>query len=328
MVTVLPTATTLAADLEIPWSIAFYPNGNFIVTERPGTFRVYTATAAPRSYAFADVRHVGEGGLLGVALHPTLKWIYFYYTHQDVDAKYWNRVIRTDADFTTASIVLDHLPAGPRHNGGRIKFGPDGYLYIGVGDTHDSKLAQDPLALAGKILRVTDEGKSAPGNPFGNEVYALGIRNCQGITWSTKTGQMFATSHGDIARDNVFAVPGPGANFGWPLYQGDTTGADGVTPALLNSGPSETWAPSGLAYYGGSLFFCGLKGSSLYQIVLNETESKVIDFRRLFTGTFGRLRDVVAFGPHLYLTTSNRDGRGTVRDGDDRVIQVKAEVSV
>ncbi len=335
--------STVLHNLEVPWGLAFYPDGRFIVTERPGRFHVYTPAEQPTVTShFIDSKYVhqgNEGGLLGVALHPTLKWVYFYYTHQapaELDptheqgpswkgsvgsTTFWNRVIRTNTTFTESAIILDHIPAGQRHNGGRMKFGPDSYLYIGVGDTSDSKLAQDPTSLAGKILRVTDEGKPVPGNPYGNEIYASGIRNCQGLTWSTKTGHMFVTSHGDIARDNVFMVSGPGANFGWPTYQGDTLGVSGVTSALLNSGPNETWAPSGLAYHNGSLYFGGLRGSTLYQIVLDSSETKAVSFNRLLANTFGRLRDVVSFGGHLYITTSNRDDRGTVREGDDKVIR-------
>jgi glucose/arabinose dehydrogenase len=214
-------------------------------------------------------------------------------------------------------IILNNIPAGTNHDGGRIKFGPDGYLYITAGDAGEQDAAQDINALNGKIHRVKDDGSIPPDNPFpGSSVYSYGHRNPEGLAWDDK-GRLWATEHGSSATDE-FNLIEPGKNYGWPVIRGDET-RDGMVTPVINSG-SETWAPSGVAYYQGSMYYTGLRGVSLFQAVINGTSATL---KRHLQGAYGRLREVVV-GPDgfFYVLTSNRDGRGNPVSGDDKLIRI------
>ncbi|MBI5583388.1 MAG: PQQ-dependent sugar dehydrogenase [Deltaproteobacteria bacterium] len=270
----------------------------------------------------------GEGGLLGLALHPRFKenkWIYLYFTTRD-EAGLKNQVVRYVFENNRLSgkkIIVDRIPAATFHNGGRIQFGPDGLLYAGTGDAGDSQSAQDPQALAGKILRVREDGSLPPDNPFGNPVFSYGHRNVQGLAWDDQR-RLWATEHG---RSGLFSgydelnLIEKGKNYGWPVIQGDETRAGMVAP-VIHSGPDVTWAPSGARHYRGSIFFAGLRGQTLYQARL-DTAGGVEKLVGYFKGTFGRLRTVV-LGPDglFYLLTSNTDGRGRLGKSDDRIVTV------
>ncbi|MDQ5900955.1 MAG: hypothetical protein QG600_533, partial [Patescibacteria group bacterium] len=216
------------------------------------------------------------------------------------------------------------IPGASNHNGGRIKFGPDGYLYIGTGDAQEPSSAQSKTTLAGKILRVTDRGLRVAENPFNNQVYSYGHRNVQGLAWSSD-GSLWATEHGrsgvrsGLDELNLIEM---GLNYGWPEIEGDEKLA-GMMTAIFDSG-STTWAPSGAAFVENSLFFAGLRGSTLYEAVIED--GKVIEVKEHLSGELGRIREVVADESGLlYITTSNTDGRGIPDNTDDKVIKINPQ---
>ena len=327
----IPKTTIVAQGLEVPWAIAFLSDARILVTERPGRVRIVNVTGDvdpnPAVTINVDSRTDGEGGLLGIVLHPDFSnnhFVYLYYTYQSSGNKTLNRVVRMKCENNKLSgeeVLIDKIPGAIYHNGGRIKFGPDGFLYITTGDSRDSSLAQDKNSLAGKILRSTDEGKPAPGNPFGNLIYSYGHRNPQGIAWDAN-GKLWETEHGrsnPTGFDEVNLIEG-GKNYGWEIIQGDETRSGMETPKI-NSGANGTWAPSGVAIVGNSLFFSGLKGETLYEAKING--GNISDLKKHFEKEFGRIREVI-LGPDgmLYVTTSNRDGRGSPKDRDDKIIRV------
>jgi len=319
----------VAKNLKIPWEVVFLPNKDLLLTERPGVLR--RVGKVNLSLRLKEVEAVGEGGLLGMALHPQFKknhWLYLYFTTK-TNKSLVNRVVRyrfVNNRLQQPKIVVDQIPAGAVHNGGRIAFGPDGYLYITTGDAGQPQKAQDIHSLAGKILRVAGDGSVPATNPFGNLVYSYGHRNPQGITWDKK-GRFWATEHGRSGAlsglDEVNLIK-KGRNYGWPVIQGNQRRKGMQTPTV-QSGPKETWAPAGLAYWQGALYFAGLRGESLYQAKIKETSSgKVkLTLKAFLRSKFGRLRAVVV-GPDnfLYISTSNTDGRGSPRYQDDKVIKI------
>jgi glucose/arabinose dehydrogenase len=318
--------TSVATDLHIPWEVAFLPSGEMLVTERPGTL-VKIAKDKKVSLAIDGVAAVGEGGLLGLALHPDFAsnhWLYVYFTSRE-NGKLINRVerYRWDNDsLMDRTVILDDIPAGQYHDGGRLAFGPDGLLYLGTGDSGNSNLAQDKNSLAGKILRIKDDGTIPRDNPFGNAVYSYGHRNVQGLAWDDQ-GRLWATEHGRsglLSGLDELNLIEKGKNYGWPVIQGDEK-KDGMESPVIQSGPNVTWAPSGLAFWKGSLLFGGLRGETLYE---GQISGKTVTLKEHLKGQFGRLRAVVV-GPDkaLYVTTSNTDGRGKPNPGDDRVIRIQ-----
>lgn len=311
--------SVVAENLEIPWAIAFLPDGRLLVTERPGRVRLVEKSGELKLAAtISSVKHIGEGGLLGIALHPDFasnKFVYLYYTYSGSGNNTLNRVVRYKLEndqLINEEIIVNEIPGASNHNGGRIKFGPDNMLYITTGDAQNPSQAQDRNSLAGKILRVTDEGSPAPGNPFGNLVYSFGHRNPQGLAWDGN--KLWATEHGPSTKDEVNLIE-IGKNYGWPEIEGDEK-RSGLENPVSNSG-SDTWAPSGAAFYQGSVFFGGLRGSALFE---KTADNKL---QESFKNDFGRIREVI-LGPDnfLYITTSNRDGRGLVKAGDDKIIKV------
>ena len=318
------TYMVVTDGLEIPWDIAFLPDGDMLVTERGGTLSRVARDGSRAHSINTDVRHIGEGGLLGIALHPLFEkngFVYLYST-QEVEVGTINRVERfvlQGTELSERTVIIDNIPGARYHDGGRIAFGPDGYLYITTGDATDPDMAQDKDSLAGKILRLTDNGAAAPGNPFGTAVFSMGHRNPQGLAWDA-SGTLWSTEHGRSGirsgRDEINSIE-PGENYGWPLLQGDDT-RDGFTPPVLHSG-DDTWAPASAAFVDDTLFFGGLRGETLYAY----TPSTGV-LRHLYKGVFGRIR-TVRYRPEedaLYITTSNRDGRGTPHPEDDRIIRI------
>jgi len=323
-----PALSIVAQDLDTPWALAFLPDGSLLFTQRPGTLSMIAADGTQRQVAqMSEVAEIGEGGLLGLAIDPEFSknnFIYMYYTYQQSGENTRNRVVRytfKDQQLSDPKILIDAIPGAPNHDGGRMKFGPDGFLYITTGDSQEPSLAQDKNSVAGKILRVTTDGKAASGNPFGNLVYSYGHRNPQGLAWDA-TGNLWATEHGrsiPISGLDELNLIKAGTNYGWPIIQGDETRSGMQTP-VRNSG-STTWAPAGIVYLNGSLFFGGLKGQSLYEAVLDG--QNISDLKVHFKGKFGRVRDVI-LGPDgmLYITTSNKDGRGSPLANDDKILRV------
>ena len=315
-----------ASNLQIPWGLVFLPGGEILFTERAGRVRLIDRDGnlimSPVA-TISEVSHIGEGGLLGIEIHPDFGnngFVYLYYTYGKTGGNTLNRVARFKFDGKNLSdqkIILDGIAGASNHNGGRLKFGPDGFLYITTGDGLQPSLSQNRQSLAGKILRVTDDGMPAPGNPFGNEVYSYGHRNPQGITWD-ESGRLWSTEHGSSAKDELNRIE-MGKNYGWPEIQGNEE-REGMVSPQINSG-SLTWAPSGAVFYNGSIFFAGLRGESLFEY---EIESGRLT--RYLNGELGRIRDVV-LGPDglLYIATSNQDGRGVPSSDDDKIIRVNPD---
>lgn len=315
----------IAEDLNIPWEIALLPTGEYLVTERPGNLLKIGQNR--QVITIEGVEEIGEGGLLGLAVHPQFvdnSYIYLYLT-SIVNGAVSNRVERyrlNDDNLSDRQIIIDDIRGSAIHDGGRIDFGPDGYLYITTGDAGRQNLAQDRDSLNGKILRVTDEGEIPVDNPFSNAVFAMGIRNSQGLAWDPQ-GRLWITDHGPSGAssgyDEINLIE-KGANYGWPLYLGSENAAGFRAPAI-QSGATTTWAPAGAAFYDNSLFFGGLRGEALYEARIEG--GRVTEVIEHFKGPFGRIRAVV-LGPddYLYISTSNRDGRGEVREGDDKIIKI------
>jgi glucose/arabinose dehydrogenase len=323
-----PLAVSLAQGLEIPWALDFLPDGRIILTERPGRIRLYDPEQGllPEPLlTITEVAHRGEGGLLGIAVHPDFTengFVYVYHTYEEGNGLL-NRVVRfimEDSSLANERAIIDGIPGASNHDGGRIKFGSDGLLYIATGDAAIPESAQDKNSLAGKILRLMDDGSIPPDNPFTDSpVYSYGHRNPQGLAWDDR-GRLWATEHGSSATDELNLIQ-TGRNYGWPVIRGDE-GAAGMEKPVRHSG-SDTWAPSGLAFLDGSLYYSALRGQSLFQAVI---ENGRVTLSRHLERDFGRLREVV-IGPDglLYLLTSNRDGRGLPTAEDDQLIVINPQ---
>lgn len=328
-----PQPPRLVADaLRVPWSVVPYGDGGFLVTERPGFVRWVQPDGPGATFAVPDVSAAeGEGGLMGMLPYeprPGELHLYLYMTARDGGATV-NRIVRYRFDgesLRDKKTIIDGIPAARYHDGGALAFGPDGMLYATTGDAGAASRAQDVRSLAGKILRLTPEGDVPSDNPFGNAVWSYGHRNPQGIAWDDK-GRMWSTEHGRSGAasgyDELNAIV-KGGNYGWPDIQGDA-GRDGMIRPVAHSGPNETWAPASLAWHAGKLYFGGLRGESLYEATPS-ADGATVTLRAHFRGEYGRIRTVAAIGGRLYLTTSNTDGRGTVRRGDDRLIEIDPRI--
>lgn len=318
--------TILAGNLEVPWAIDFLPDGRLIFTERVGNVKIIDGKKII-TVAKIDAKQIGEGGLMGVALHPdfaTNHYIYFYYTYSSNGDDTLNRVERYKLEndkLIDKTTIIDSIPGNLFHDGGRIKFGPDKFLYVTTGDAQNPSLAQDKNSLAGKILRVKDDGKPAPENPFETRIYSYGHRNPQGIAWD-KDGKLWETEHGpsgiwpNCCQDEINLIE-KGQNYGWPDSVGEKVLPGTIGPVYESHG--DTWAPSGSAVFNNSLLFAGLKGQSLFKFDLGKQNSPV----KLLEGGFGRIREsIMGSDGYLYISTSNRDGRGIPNAGDDKIIRL------
>jgi aldose sugar dehydrogenase len=337
---------TIASGLVVPWDIAFASSERAYITERPGRVRlILNGRLQPGAYATVNVIDSGEGGLMGIALHPnypTPRQVYLMYTYR-ADGRIYNRISRftdTGNGLTNETPVVTRIPASGVHNGGIIRFGPDGMLYAGTGDAGERELAQNRSSLAGKILRMTSEGRPPADNPFPDSlVYAYGFRNVQGLAWNPANGDLWATNHGPTgeaglrAMDSIYIVE-KGGNHGWPRVLGVTDRRGVVDPILFFR---EVAVPPGLAtFYNadqmpnlkGDFFFASLRGEALYRVTLSgpRTISRIERWWQTGThrGQYGRLRAVVQ-GPDgaLYVSTSNRS-RGQPRSGDDRILRISS----
>lgn len=329
--TTIPQETVIATRLQIPWAVSFLPDGGILVTERPGRIRLIDKNGILKNeplLTLPNVKATGEGGLLGITLHPNFSsnhYVYIYYTYNNNNENTLNRVARLTYKnniLADEHIIVDKIPGASNHNGGRIKFGPDNYLYIGTGDAENPSEAQNTKSPAGKILRVTDEGKAPPSNPFNNLIYSYGHRNVQGLAWDAHNN-LWATEHGrsgTLSGLDELNLIKSGKNYGWPIIQGDQTRPGMETPKR-NSGAFTTWAPSGASFLNNSLFFGGLRGQTLYEAVIENNQ--VLKIKEHFRQKYGRIREVIQ-GPDnmLYITTSNRDGRGNPADDDDKMIRI------
>ena len=330
---------TVAENLEIPWEIAFAPDGRIFFTERVGNLRVIeNGQLNPEPVIILDVGTV-EGGLLGLALDPNFEqnhFLYLYYTYFEFPFTY-NKVVRfteKNNSLLDEFILVDKIPGAEIHDGGRLKFGPDEKLYITTGDAGNSNSAQDLNSLSGKILRINPDGTIPSDNPFADSmIFSYGHRNPQGLDWDPVTGKLVATEHGPsgergVAHDEVNVVEA-GKNYGWPKIIGGEHDPEFVDP-IIHTG-EDTWAPSGATFYDSKnipewtnkYFVATLRGAHLRMLDLNLEENQVISSEALFSNTYGRLRDA-SIGPdgNLYLLTSNRDGRGAPAENDDRILKI------
>jgi glucose/arabinose dehydrogenase len=320
--------------LEIPWSFAFAPDGRLFVTERPGRVRIVDIARGTSDVALTldDVFAEGEGGLLGLALDPAFasnRLLYLYYTAGTSRASA-NRVVRyreSAGRLAEQTVLLDGIPANTIHDGGRLRFGPDGLLYVTTGDAANDSQAQDVASYAGKILRLNADGTTPRDNPFSSPIYSYGHRNPQGLDWHPVTGDLWASEHGATGNDEINVID-RGANYGWPRIEGAQTMPMMRTPVVFYN-PSV--APSGASFYRGqrfpqfvnNFFVATLRGTLLLRLQIDAASRQVVGQERLLEGQFGRLRAVVT-GPDgfLYFCTSNRDGRGSATSDDDRIARL------
>ena len=324
---------TVLTGLEIPWSMNFAPDGRLFITERPGRVRIVTLGGSSELALTLDgVYAQGEAGLLGLALDPEFaqnRFVYLYYS-ATVSGGAVNRIVRyreVNSRLGERVVLLDNIPAAQIHDGGRLRFGPDGLLYASAGDSADANLAQDVASLAGKLLRLNRDGTTPRDNRFSSPVYTYGHRNPQGFDWHPTSGDLWESEHGNSGNDEVNAVR-LGLNFGWPRIEGAAT-LSGMEAPITFYNPSI--APSGASFYRGqrlpqfanNFFVATLRGTHLLRLTVDTSARRVTAQERLLEGTYGRLRDVVS-GPdgYLYFCTNNRDGRGTPMSGDDRVMRI------
>ena len=315
---------TVATGLEVPWGIGFLPDGSALVTERDsGRILRIAGKKVTEVGDIDETRASGEAGLLGLAVSPDFATDQQVYVYTSTDSD--NRVLRlryADGRISSPTPVLTGIPRGFIHDGGRLAFGRDGYLYVSTGESGVPELAQDRGSLGGKILRITTDGKPAPGNPDPDStVWSLGHRNVQGITFDGG-GRLWASEFGQNTFDELNLIEA-GTNYGWPEVEGKAT-SDAKRKKFRD--PQVTWAtseasPSGLAFLDGHLWLASLKGERLWRVTVNGAEaSQPTDF---FVGKYGRMRTVVAAPDgNLWVTTSNRDGRGDPQDRDDQILLV------
>ena len=312
---------TIASGLEVPWGIAFLPDRSALVTERDsGRVLQITGKSVREVGRVEEARPNNEAGLLGVAVSPSFATDrqVFFYASTDED----NRVLRTtlrDGRLGTLTPILTGIPLGSNHDGGRMIFGPDKMLYVSTGEAGQPDLAQDRDSLGGKILRITPDGKPAAGNPDrSSPVWTWGHRNVQGLAFDDG-GNLWASEFGQNTFDELNLIE-KGRNYGWPQVEGK-----GDEPGLQD--PQVTWAtddasPSGLAFLDGRLWLGALKGERLWRVDVDGRRAS--DEKGFLVGDYGRVRTVVAAPDgNLWVTTSNRDGRGEPSAEDDRILLVR-----
>nr|WP_132298870.1 PQQ-dependent sugar dehydrogenase [Kribbella sp. VKM Ac-2568] len=315
----LAVAGDVATGIEVPWGLAFLPDKSALVAERDsGKVKRVAGSSVSDVGTVPGVDPSSEGGLLGLAVdpeYPRRPYVYAYYSSGDD-----NRIARltfSNNRISSPQVILDGIPAAAIHNGGRLRFGPDGFLYAGTGDGADRPNSQDDDSLGGKILRITTDGKPAPGNPGNRLWFSKGHRNVQGLAFDGN--QLYAAEFGQKAWDELNAITA-GANYGWPGAEG-VSKIDGLVDPIAQWKTSDA-SPSGIAFAQGHIFMAGLRGERLWAIPVagGKRTGEPVAF---FTGQYGRLRTVEAAPDgSLWLTTSNTDGRGDPKNGDDRILRV------
>ncbi|GLB59136.1 PQQ-dependent sugar dehydrogenase [Cytobacillus sp. NCCP-133] len=320
----LPSGTEpeiLADELDIPWSIA-KTGDTFYMAERQGSIVKVQDGQKERQKAKLEKKlsTAAEAGLLGFVLTPDFSKsnkAYAYYTYENSTGQF-NRIVilqLQDRVWREESVLLDNIPSGQYHHGGRLEIGPDGKLYATTGDAAaNPEIAQDLHSLGGKILRMNLDGTIPSDNPFPDSlVYSYGHRNPQGLAWSDD-GILYESEHGPSANDEINKIMA-GKNYGWPVIKGTET-EDNMQSPLFISGENETWAPSGMAYHDGKLYTAALRGNAVLEFDL---EAKKM---RKLVSNLGRIRDIFIEGENLYFISNNTDGRGNPLDKDDKLYKI------
>lgn len=339
-------AEEVVSGLDVPWGIVFISPDDMLVTERGGQIRrVQNGQLLPQPVATLAVTASGEGGLLDIEAHPDFaenRLFYLYYTADEAGVPV-NRVERwwLSEDGSSAApdqMILDNIPVARFHNGGRLRFGPDGMLYIGTGDARSPDLSQDVNSLAGKILRLTPDGDIPDDNPFpGLSTYILGIRNTQGFDWANES-VMWVTDHGpsgELGRSghDKVSVATTGDNLGWPTLHACESAAGLVSPALtwrqaVPPGGAAVYTGDAIPEWRGSLLVGGLRAEHLHRVVFDpeapyQLQQHEVYFSSESGNSLGRIREVTMGPDHeLYVTTSNCDGRGNCPTGGDRIYRI------
>jgi glucose/arabinose dehydrogenase len=310
----------IAKNLEIPWSIEKIEN-TFYLTERVGNIvKIENGDIERQRVELKqELSTASEAGLLGFVLtsdFPESNLAYAYYTYVDTSGQF-NRIITLRLEgnvWREENTLVDKIPSGSWHHGGRLKLGPDEKLYATAGDAYESEIAQDPNSMGGKILRINLDGTIPSDNPFPNSyVYSLGHRNPQGLTWSPD-GTLYASEHGNDANDEINLIEAS-QNYGWPLIEGEEE-QEGMVSPLFTSGASATWAPSGLDYYDNKLYVAALRGTALIEFNLDTMQQREV------VSDIGRIRDVLVEDHFLYFISNNTDGRGTPEENDDKLYRI------
>ncbi|RFU62523.1 PQQ-dependent sugar dehydrogenase [Peribacillus glennii] len=312
-------AEVLLTKLKVSWSIQ--KTGETIyLSERTGNIVKWDKGKMAREKVNLKKKLSAnpEAGLLGFVLardFKTTNQAFAYYTY-DENGESLNRIVLLgykDDQWTEEKVLLDGIPSGQYHHGGRLKIGPDGKLYATAGDAHQDEIAQDKSSLGGKILRLNLDGSIPGDNPFPNSyVYSLGHRNPQGLAWDEK-GQLYSSEHGPSGHDELNKII-TGHNYGWPLIIGDEK-KNGMERPLFHSG-TNTWAPSGIAFEKGIIYAAALRGEAVKGFDLGKREEFDV-----FTGA-GRIRDVLIDGGYLYFVSNNTDGRGNPDQDDDKLYRL------
>ncbi len=328
-------------DLEVPWSIVFTSQSRVLVNERPGRLRIIENGKLLKEplKEFAEVSSGSEEGLMGLALdpeYPANKLIYLSYAYESRD-DLRVKVVRFRDNGNSLSeekVIFDNIPAARFHAGCRLRFGPDKKLYITTGDAGERKLAQDISNLYGKILRINPDGTIPSDNPFANSpVWSYGHRNPQGIDWYPGSDILWETEHGPSGFDgpgggDEVNVIVKGGNYGWPEVSHNDSKEGMISPLLVYT-PAEAPASGvfcssdNIPEYKNNFFFGCLRGNGIIRVVVDENDhSKVKSWEKIAT-TYGRIRDI-AMGPdgYLYFSSSNQDGRGKPKEGDDKIYRI------
>jgi glucose/arabinose dehydrogenase len=312
-----PQVSEVLTGLTTPWGLVALDDGSLLISERDTRKILHVQGSKETLVRTIDQAEPGgEAGLLGLLASKDERTIFAYYTAADD-----NRIVSMSWDgqrLGGPKVILSGIPKGGRHDGGRMALGPDGYLYVTTGETGESSLAQDKGSLGGKILRLTLDGKPAPGNPFDSEVYSYGHRNIEGLAFDDH-GRLWASEFGEQTWDELNLIT-KGGNYGWPLVEGSGSGKGLINPKIVWR--TSDASPSGLAYWRGELWMAGLQCKCLWEIPLDGTSAgkPIAHFR----DTYGRLRSVIVShdGNSLLFSSSNTDGRGDPAPGDDKLYRM------
>lgn len=336
--------STVIGNLDTPWEILWGPDDFIWMTERRGVVsRVDPSNGNKHEIlTLTDVVEQGESGLLGLALHPDFNnspFVYLAYTYNS-GGNIKEKIVRynySNNSLTDPKILIDNISGGNIHEGCRLVFGPDGKLYASTGETGQGNLAQDKLSLNGKILRMNDDGSIPNDNPFGNSyLWAIGSRNGQGLVWAN--GKLYESEHGPSTDDEVNIIQS-GRNYGWPNVAGFCDDADEKQFCTDNNvvEPLKAWTPTlavaGIDYYktgpitewNNSLLMVSLKAGLFIQMKLNSNGDAIETSKEYFAGEYGRMRDVcVSPDGRVFIATSNKDGRGSPKQDDDKIIELSS----